>query len=122
MDRVVYICDGNACGDKCGQTDCHMTSDVTHAKNFQRNDNGEFVYYSEVNNSPDRKLDEVTAFALDLLENCCGLFSHCEFCGQDPESETFKACPYSQYSALMIAKKILTALSSIVTTEENGDG
>lgn len=53
--KVAYLCDGRACVD-CGTTDCELTTDIAHAKNFEKQDTG---YYYEV----DYKLDK---FAEDL--------------------------------------------------------
>lgn len=33
-DKVLYECDGRACHDKCN-LECHHTTDITHAKNFE---------------------------------------------------------------------------------------
>lgn len=32
--EVLYICDGEACGEKCPNLECNYTEDVTHARNF----------------------------------------------------------------------------------------
>lgn len=56
--KVAYLCDGRACGSDCRTTatDCELTTDIAHARNFERQGTG---YYYEV----DYKLDK---FAEDL--------------------------------------------------------
>lgn len=43
-EDILYKCDGFACNGNCS-TECHYTSDITHAENFERGPNGE--YYIE---------------------------------------------------------------------------
>lgn len=38
-DKVLYECDKRACPDKCN-LECHHTTDITHAKNFEYENSG----------------------------------------------------------------------------------
>lgn len=39
---VLYLCDGKSCVDTCSGTECKHTSDITHAKNFVKSDDGSY--------------------------------------------------------------------------------
>lgn len=38
IERILYECDGKACGAVCPNATCHLTSKVEHAVNFKRVD------------------------------------------------------------------------------------
>lgn len=50
-NRVLYECDRRACHDKCN-LECHCTTDITHAKNFEY-ENGTWVERSKEENKND---------------------------------------------------------------------
>lgn len=35
-NKIVYLCDGKACGENHNCGNCKYTTDITHAKNFHR--------------------------------------------------------------------------------------
>ena len=42
VDDVLYFCDVKSCGDLCPNPECKHTSDISHAKNFEKSDNGSY--------------------------------------------------------------------------------
>ncbi len=35
-NAILYVCDGEACGKECPNEDCHHTSNIEHAANFEK--------------------------------------------------------------------------------------
>ena len=40
--KVFYLCDRQAC-ENCGCSDCQLTSNIEHARNFEKDENGNYI-------------------------------------------------------------------------------
>ena len=41
-DKILYLCDTKDCCTSCNHTECKYTSNIEHAKNFERKINGSY--------------------------------------------------------------------------------
>lgn len=58
ITNIAYICDGKACGEDCTFPKCQHTTDINHALNFEKLDEGTFmetIEFTFTDTSEDKK-------------------------------------------------------------------